>query len=97
MIPTMQRNLHVHVYSRHSSRSFQRDTLDPSPFKQQVTIGIGSEIMAILNVTTNAHQSEAAPLVKKLRGNVDQPFVNLTRNIPCGQLAVTIRTDSSGL
>ena len=66
MIPTMQRNLHVHVYSRHSHRSFQRDTLDPSPFKQQVRIGIGAGARAILNVTTNEQQAEAAKLVTKL-------------------------------
>ena len=71
----MQRNLHVHVYSRHDYRSFQRDTLDPSPFKQQVRIGIGAGIMAILNVTTNEQQSEAEPLVKNVRGKVNQPFV----------------------
>ena len=53
--------------------------------------------MAILNVKTNAQQSEVALLVKKLRGHVNQPFDNLTRNIPDGQLAITIRTDSSGL
>ena len=62
----MQRNIHVHVYSRHSYRSFQRDTFDPSPFKQQVMIGIGNGIMAILNVTTNEQQSEAAQLVTKI-------------------------------
>ena len=56
----------MHVYSRHDYRSFQRDTLDPSPFKHQVRIGIVAGIMAILNVTTNGKQSEAAQLLIKL-------------------------------
>ena len=56
----------LHFYSRHSYRSFQRDTFDPSPFKQQVRIGIGAGARAILNVTTNEQQAEAAKLVTKL-------------------------------
>ena len=63
--PTMHRNIHVHVYSRHSYMSFQRDTLYPLPFKQQVRIKIGPGVSAIPNVTTNEQQAEAAQLVTK--------------------------------
>ena len=61
----MHRNLHVYVYSRHSYMSLERDTLYPSPFKQQVRIKIGPGVSAIPNVTTNEQQAEAAELVTK--------------------------------
>ena len=61
----MHRNLHMHVYSRHSYMPFHMDTLYPSPFKQQVRIKIGPGVSAIPNVTTNEQQAEAAELVTK--------------------------------
>ncbi len=61
----MHRNLHVHIYSVQSYRSVQGDTLDPSPFKQKVRIGIGAGVKAIVSVMTKEQQAEASQHVTK--------------------------------